>query len=344
MKNSVSIIILCSLLISCTKLTDLPPSDFKMGGGVLIVDEGNFRSGNGELSFFSYDSTKVFNDLFYKTNSRPLGDVPNSLCLTGDKVYVVVNNSGKIEIIDQTTLTSKKTITGLISPRNMTIVDDTKAYVSSLYSDSVTILDLESNSVSGYINLKRTSEAIAIAGKKAFVSNWAGGNEVMVISTTSDRVIDSITVGIEPESMVVDRLGRLWVLCNGGWARQNFAELYIIDIFTDKVEKKFVFPSKEASPTCLRIDGLGQTLYYLDHGVKLMDITQGYLPSEPIVPESGATFYKLAINPVNSDILITDVADYTQPGNLYIYKNTGAYVFKGKTGIIPGEMCFKLKI
>jgi YVTN family beta-propeller protein len=344
MKNSAATFILASLLISCTKLVDLPPSDFKLGGGVLIVDEGNFRSGNGELSFFSYDSSKVNNDLFYSANSRPLGDVPNSVCMTDNRVFVVVNNSGKIEILDQATLTSKKTITGLVSPRNMTIIDDKKAYVSSLYSDSVTIIDLVTSSISGYINLRRTSEAIAIAGKKAFVANWAGGNEVMVISTTSDKVVDSITVGMEPESMVVDRVGRLWVLCNGGWARQNFAELYMIDIFTDKVEKKFIFSSKEASPTCLRIDGLGQTMYYLDNGVKMMDINQSYLPSEPIVRESGATFYKIAINPLNSDILITDVADYTQPGNLYIYNNNGAFYFKGKAGIIPGEMCFKLKI
>jgi YVTN family beta-propeller protein len=344
MKKSVPVIILCSLLISCTKLTDLPQSDFKLGGGVIIIDEGNFRSGNGELSFFSYDSSKVFNDLFYTANRRPLGDVPNSICSVNDKVYVVVNNSGKIEIIDQADLTSKKTITGLISPRNMTIIDKEKAYVSSLYSDSVTIINLVTNSITGYINVRRTSEAITIAGKKAYVANWAGGKEVMVINTTSDKVVDSISVGIEPESMVVDRMGRLWVLCNGGWTRQNFAELYTIDIYTDKVEKKYIFSTKEASPTCLRIDGLGQTLYYLDHGVRLMDITQSYLPAEPIVPEPEATFYKLAINPINNDILITDVADYAQPGNLYIYNNLGKFYFKGKTGIIPGEMCFKLKL
>jgi YVTN family beta-propeller protein len=343
MKNSVSIILLCSLLISCEKVADVPPSNVKLGGGVLIVNEGNFRSGNGELSFFSYDSSKVFNDLFYATNSRPLGDVPNSVCLKEDRVFVIVNNSGKIEIIDQASLASKKTITGLISPRNMTIVDDNKAYVSSLYSDSVAIISLVTNSISGYINLRRTSEAITIAGNKAFVSNWAGGNEVMVISTINDKVVDSITVGMEPESMVVDKLGRLWVLCNGGWARQNFAELYAINIFTDKIEKKFTFSTKEASPTCLRIDGVGQTLYYLDDGVKQMDINLGYLPPAPIVPESGANFYKIAINPVNSDIFITDVADYSQPGTLYIYKNNGVFFFKGKTGIIPGEMCFKLR-
>ena len=91
------------------------------------------------------------------------------------------------------------------------------------------LLILLSNTVSGYINLRRTSESIVVAGGKVFISNWAGGKEVMVINDVNDKVADSIQVGAEPESMVIDRNGRLWVLCNGGYARQNNAELYEIN-------------------------------------------------------------------------------------------------------------------
>ena len=149
--------------------------------------------------------SKVTNDLFYTVNGRPLGDVPNSIIINGDKAYIVVNNSGKIEVVDSTTLASIETISGLISPRYMTVINDNKAYVSSLYSDSVAIINLTNIAISGYINLRRTSEAITLVGNKAFISNWAGGKEVMVINTITDKLIDSIAVGIEPESMVVDR-------------------------------------------------------------------------------------------------------------------------------------------
>ncbi len=344
MKNLVKIIFLLSLVASCKKMPITPIENFTLGGGVLIINEGNFRGGNGSLSFYSYDSSKIYNDIFYSTNGRPLGDVPNSIIVKEDNAYIVVNNSGKIEVIDPSTFESKATITGLISPRNIGIINNNKAYVSSLYSDSVTIIDLSNNSISGYINMRRTSEAIIVAGNKAFISNWAGGKEIMVISTFNDRVVDSIEVGIEPESMVLDKSGMLWVLCNGGWKRDNFAELISINISTDRVSKKYVFPNKQASPSCLKIDALGQTLYYLENGVRAMEVNALKLPPTSLIYEPGTYYNKIGINPGNGDILITDAVDFMQQGYLLIYKNDGTFISKHKAGIIPGSMSFKLRL
>jgi len=344
MKNLLKISLLLILFVSCSKLPENIPSGYTFGGGVYILNEGNFRAGNGSLSFYSYDSSKIFNDLFYKKNSRPLGDTPNSMVINSDKAYIVVNNSGKIEVIDRSTLESKATISGLISPRNMKIVSDTKAYVSSIYSDSVAIVNLYSNSISGYINLGKSSESIVISGNNAYISNWMGGKKIMVVNTLIDKVVDSVEVGIEPESMVLDNNKMLWVLCNGGWTRQNFAELDAIDTYTNHVYKKFVFSTKEASPSCLQIDGFGQTLFYLDNGVRKMDINDGVLPTTTLISQSGNYFYKIGINPVNSDIFITDAVDYIQKGYLLIYKNDGTFMSKNKADIIPGSMCFNLRI
>jgi DNA-binding beta-propeller fold protein YncE len=345
MKNPVSIVVISLIVLSCQKTPEFPNSNYTFGGGVYIVNEGNFRSGNGSLSFYSYDSTKIYNDLFYSVNGRPLGDIPNSMVIKGDKAYIIVNNSGKIEVMDQSTLKSTATITGLVSPRNISFINDNKAYVSSLYSDSVTIINLTSNSISGYINLRRTSESIAFTGNQAYISNWVGGKEIMVVNTIVDSVVDSIEVGIEPESMTFDRNGMLWVLCNGGYTRQNYAELVQISTQTNSVEKTLVFPSKDDSPTCLKVDGLGQTLYYLDNGVRQMDINSTEVPPTTfIIQQTGEYFYKIGINSLNNDIFITDAVDFVQPGYLLLYDRTGKFISKLQAGIIPGSMCFKLRI
>lgn len=342
MKKNLLLVFFIVLAVSCIKNQDKPTGTFLTGDGIFVLNEGNFMGGNGSLSYYSYDSSKIYNDLFSYTNDRPLGDVPYSMQLLNSLAYIVVNNSGKIEVINKSTLESVATIKNLISPRNISPVSSTKAYVTSMYSDSLIKLDLTSNSVSGYINLRRTSESIVIVGNKAYVAKWVGGNEIMVINTSTDQVTDSIEVGIEPESMVVDKNNTLWVLCNGGWTRENFAELISINTTTNDVDKRIVFPTKLASPSSLTIDGKGETLYYLETGVRKMSITDSALPSEPFIPSLGHTLYKIGINPENGDIFVTDAVDYSQSGHVYYYKSDGTQVSDLLADIIPGFMCFKI--
>jgi len=342
MKNSLIIILLLSVALSCTKNSTGETDSFLTGNGVFILNEGNFKWGNGSLSFFSYDSAKIYNDVFLNVNGRPLGDVPNSMIINDYLAYIVVNNSGKIEVTNRNTLESVATIAGLISPRNIAIINNSKAYVTSMYSDSVAIVNLIDYTISGYINLRRSSETIMVSGDKAFISEWVGGNEVMVVNTIDNKVVDSIKVGFEPESMVVDENKNLWVLCNGGWARNNYAELYCINTVTNMVEKKLMFPDKAASPTCLQIDGRGETLYYLEKGIHKMNINSGVLPAFPLIPESQHYFYKFGVNPLNSDIFITDAVDYQQKGYVMFYKNDGTLISINTAGVIPGMICFKL--
>jgi YVTN family beta-propeller protein len=340
MKNSFFLIILSIFTLSCTKNSSDGNGTFFTGSGVFILNEGNFKWGNGSLSFYSYDSAKIYNELFLNINGRPLGDIPNSMVINGELAYIIVNNSGKIEVISRNTLESVGTITGLISPRNMAFAGNGKGYVTSMYSDSIAIVNLNDFSVSGYINLRRSSESILISGGKAFISEWVGGNEVMVINTANNKVVDSIKVGPEPESMVLDKNKILWVLCNGGWARNYYAELDGINTLTDLIEKKLVFPDKSASPTSLQIDGKGEILYYLEKGVRKMNIADGKLPENIMIPESGHFYYKLGVNPTNNDIFITDAVDYQKNGFVMLYRNNSSQVSVNIAGVIPGSMCF----
>jgi YVTN family beta-propeller protein len=206
----------------------------------------------------------------------------------------------------------------------------------------LTIIDLYDNSIAGFINLRRTSESIVIVGQRAFVSEWVGGNEVMVINTLNNKVVDSIEVGAEPESMVVDRFNMVWVLCNGGWLRNNFAELVGIDSASYDIQKRLLFPDKLMSPSSLQINGRGDTLYYLESGVKSISVYDTTLPLSPVVPETGGHyFYKLGIDPVNSHIFVTDAIDYQQKGLLLQYSSEGSFLSQFQTDILPGQMLFK---
>ena len=330
------------VLLSCTKTPVDHKETYLDGNGAFIINEGNFLSGNGSVTFFSYDSTDIYNDLFDKVNERPLGDVPNSMVLHGRYGYIIVNNSGRIEVVEKSTIESVASVIGLVAPRNIAFVSDDKAYITSMYSDSLAVMRVSDNKITGYINIRRSSESIVIASGKAYVSNWIGGDEVMVINTTTDKVLDSIKVGLEPESMVIDRNNKLWVLCNGGWMRLNYAKLISINTGTNKVEKEFVFPTKQASPACLNISGDGTNLFYLEGGVRKMNISAAGLPQSPFIAEEGSYFYKLGVNPVNDDVFVTDAIDYQQQGFVMLYNSAGVLQSKLRAGIIPGMICFKM--
>jgi YVTN family beta-propeller protein len=331
--------------ISCKK-SEIPPDPDSVAGkiygdGVFVINEGNFQAGNGSLSFYSYTSSQIYNDLFSEANGRPLGDVPNSMVISGNKGFIVINNSGKIEVVDKSTLTSLKTITGLNSPRNMLVLNGEKAYVSSLYSNSLAIINLSNNSVSGSINIGHSSEALVLSGNKAYVSCWYGGRNVMVINTATDKIIDSIAVAAEPESMVLDKNNRLWVLCNGGWARLNYANLMVINTSTDVIEKQFVFPSKSLSPTNLSINSTRDSVYFVENGIWRMGIQSSALPAKPFRQSGGRQIYKLGVDPRNGRIFYTDAMDYQQKGYVLQLNSNGFPKDSCKADIIPGSLCFK---
>lgn len=340
---------LCFLIItrtclSCTTIPREADESWLGGDGAYILNEGNFNTGNGSVSFFSYDSLKLFNGIFRSVNGRPLGDVPNHFAVSGRYGYIVINNSSRIEVVDLSTFESAGTVTGITSPREIAFVSSTKAYVSSMYTDSLFIVSPASFKVTGRIHLGRSSESLVVTGGKAYAANWVAGDMVMVINTADDKLVDSVKVGAEPESMVADRYKRLWILCNGGWSRQNFARLMALNTTTGIIEKDFVFPSKYDSPSCLRISGDGLTLFYLDAGVRTMSVNSARLPATAFIEQKqGELFYKIGINPVNGDIFVTDAVDYRTDGFVTVYDSTGKYLNRYMAGIIPGMICFRNK-
>jgi YVTN family beta-propeller protein len=345
MKSSlyITITVFALLFNSCSLLDDdggITPPGFLDARGVFIVNEGNFMAGNGSLSFYSFDSSKIYNDIFSEANSRPLGDVPNSMVIRNGKVYVVVNNSGKIEVCDARTIKSAGSLSGLDSPRNLLVASGEKAYVTSLFSDSITIINLGTKTVTGSIKTRRSTEAAALVSDKAYFSCWYSGNEVLVVNTLNDKLLDSIEVGREPESMVVDKYGKLWVLCSGSYAGDDLPELVSINTVTDQVDRKYTFPSKDQHPSSLRINTTGDTLYFINGGIFRMPVSDDSLPAEAITEPEGRIFYKLAVLSPGKGFLATNVVDYQQRGYLLFINSCGQVTDSVRTGIIPGALCF----
>ncbi|NCP46592.1 MAG: hypothetical protein GW818_09295, partial [Flavobacteriales bacterium] len=198
---------------NCIENPIIPNSDNK----ILIINEGNFGFGNASISLYNPTSNILNNNVFQQANNYPLGDVAQSAVLFENKLYIVVNNSGKIEVVNKDTYTSIATITSLISPRHILPINSSKAYVSNIFSNQIQILNLSNNSISGSITTASNwTEEMLLFNDTAYVCDMKNNN-LLLINTTNDQLIDSVKMGVQPNSIVIDKNNKFWILCDGGF-------------------------------------------------------------------------------------------------------------------------------
>lgn len=355
-KISVLLLLMVSFM-ACSKEkgSDIPAGD--PAPGVFICNEGNYMDGNGSLSFYNPATKKVQNQIFYNRNGFPLGDVVQSMTIIGRTGFVVANNSGKVYAIDIDDYSYIGAITGLTSPRYVEPVSQHKIYISDLYSTSVTVADPTTFAVTGYIPVTPGTEQMTKAAEQPFVyiCGWSYNDQVYKIDTRINETVDSITVTKQPNSIVTDKNGKLWVLSDGGYEGspygQEMAALTRIDPVTFTIEATFRFPDMALSPAKLCIDGAKEKLYFINGGFGTQDmaqtgicrmkITDTALPTAPLIPQGSRTFYGLGVDPVSGDIYVSDAIDYTQRGVVYRYDANGTQIDQFKTDITPGYFCFK---
>jgi hypothetical protein len=329
--------------------------------GVLVLNEGNFMYGNASLSYYNIKTGKVINDVFYRQNGIPLGDVAQSAIIYSGELYVVLNNSGKVMVMNFGKYPALKAfefthkITGLQSPRYISFIDSSKAYISDLYARSISILDPATYSITGRINLangnpdfyQHPTEQMVVFEDEVFTNCYSFDNKVLVIDKLTDRLTDSIEVLQQPNSMVPDNNGKIWVLCDGGYSGSangdNRAGLIRIDAKSHTVEKIFILP-ENSWPSKLCINGSADTLYFINGGVWRMSVSADQLPKEPFIPSnSGAAtklFYGLGVDPRSSEVYVSDAIDHVQSGVVYRFTAEGVGVDTFQVGIIPGFFCF----
>jgi len=313
--------------------------------GVFIVNEGNFMYGNASLSFYDPVNRKVQNDLFYNVNGLPLGDVGQSMIINGNEGYIVLNNSGKIYVIDTSTGKYVGKITGLTSPRYVHFVNDEKAYVTDLYAGKITIFNPKTNLVIDSILTRGhpSTEQMVQIGDIVFATCWSYDNTILVIDTKKDSIVGEISTGKQPGGIVTDNQNKIWVLCDGGWGKPGILGtpvLQRIDPVTQNIELTLNL-SADGKPARLAINGSRDTLLFINNGIWRMAVSSDKLPALPFVSSKGYLLYGLGIDPNSSEIYFSDAIDYSQNGIVYRYSGMGARIDSFKTGIIPGAFCFK---
>lgn len=352
--------IFCSAVLFCAVLSmtgcmewdygDATEEFNESGHGLFIINEGNFQYGNATLSYYNPETNSIQNEVFFRANGMKLGDVAQSMTIHDNKGWIVVNNSHVIFAIDLNTFKEVGRIENLPSPRYIHFVNDEKAYVTELWDNRIVIINPKEYEISGYITVpgmtmeSGSTEQMVQLGRYVYCNCWSYQNRIIKIDTETDRVVDQLTVGIQPTSMVVDKKERLWTITDGGYEGSPYGyeapSLYCIDVAGFKVEKQFCFNIGDR-PSEIQINSAGDKLYWINNEVWCMDIMANSVPANPFLPFRETIYYGLTVNPYNGEVYVADAIDYQQPGMIYRYSSEGNLIDEFHVGITPGAFCWK---
>lgn len=338
------IAVLLFTIIGCSKDDNSVKPIFAKALGVYIVNEGNFNRGNSTLTMYIPDSNQVYNNVFESVNGKKLGDVGNSIAIRGTKAYIVVNGSNRIEVISTETQKSLATIDSPpgASPRNIAFQSDSVGYVSNLFDNSTSILDLKGNAVNGRVGVGNNPEELMISGNYIFVTNsgFGTGNTVSVIDIKVNVVVKTLRVSDNPINIRQWNATTAVVLCGGDFGDPSNpnddtpGRIHFINLSNQTVADTMTIGGH---PFEMAIDK-NDFLYTIGSS----GIVKINLKTKSILTQNFITgfFYTVAYDKLRDRLYVSDAKDFVQPGVVKIYDMNGSLQQSFTAGVNPGFIAF----
>ena len=339
--------------------TPMPPAQ-ETAVQCYVINQGNMYDNiSGSLDFISA-SGEYHSGVFKGTNGVSLGDGPQRGIVYGTKVYIPMNGSNCVWVIDKTSCRALKQIV-TNSSRGFQFLEPeavcaAEGYVFVSNNDGyVSRIDTVALDIDRHIAVGPNPMGMAATGGKVYVAisdgynyqnNYANGKRLAVVGAKEGLHETDIACGLNPTQVAADTEGNLFVLCMG-----NYADVpsTVQKISADTRELSTVAP---ASLMALR----GTTLYLINGqtdwatgSFSMTATTYNTLTAQPLqtalFSESENPAYPTAIDihPATGDIFICSdpsAMGYSQPGYVYRYDATGKLQTRHDAGVHPFGVVF----
>lgn len=320
------------LFVSCFKED---PEKFQPydKGDLLILNEGNFQWGNASIDLYNLDEWSFSGSNIFETeNGRPLGDILQSALLFHDKIWLVVNNSGRIEVLNFNTYKLENSITGLNSPRYLCPIDDRQLLVSDLYDDSLSVLDAITGTVTKKIGLKGWTEQMLRVGENIWVTN---PNTYKIYSVDRDSLYlkDSVEIGFGSFAVKEGNDGNVWIATKGDKILGIPSEIHAMNA----QNQTFTFSKEIGTEAIIDFYLDGEDAYYI-YDNKLYHFSLNAPENHEVLYDQGGSLY--AVEVYEHHIFLCDAVDYVQKGKVVILDKQGNETQSFRVGRIPNGFLF----
>ncbi|MDR2235952.1 MAG: YncE family protein [Chryseobacterium sp.] len=332
--------------------------------GFYLLNEGNMGSNKCTLDYFDYATGTYHRNIYAEINPnvvKELGDVGNDIMIYGSKMYVVVNVSNKIEVLDAKSAKRIKTIP-LQNCRYMKFKGG-KVYASS-YAGPVELnpnsppgkvveIDTTSLAIEREVVVGYQPEEMEIMGDRLYVANSGGymypnyDRTVSVIDLNTFTETKKIDVAINLHRIKKDNYGDLYVSSRGDYYNIP-SSLFLVDAATGTVKKDFHVAVSGMTIVNDKLYYYGNEFNYNTHNyVKtfgIIDVKTEQVIATKIIDQQYADEikapYGIAVNPYTEDIYLTDARNYVTTGYVYCFDKTGKFKWKTEGGNIPAHFAF----
>ena len=214
-----------AVMTSCSDDNDGPETYLQVySTGAYVVNSGNMYSKiESSLTAIDYASSTATQNVFKTANGRTLGNTANDGIVYGNKIYLAVDQSNTIEVIDKKTKQSIKQIktTELLGnaegahPRHI-IAGGGNVYFTT-YGGYVAAVDTTSFALQKKWQVGNYPEGMVFGNHTLYVANsnyGAGGGNISCINLSNDNVETKNIEGVNNPTGIYYAAGLLYVLDN----------------------------------------------------------------------------------------------------------------------------------
>lgn len=339
---------ICILALSSCKKQKVESEIFtpsNLANGVLVLNEGLFQQNNASISFVDWATSKTNGLFFEQRTGRPLGDTGNDMQKHDGKLFIIMNVSSTIEILNAHTGAPIKQIAmvqnGIPKQPRYIAFDEENAYISC-YDGFVDVLNLNSLTITNRIPVGANPEQLVVVNEKLYVSNSGGLNfpnldsTVSVVSLALQTEIAKISVGKNPGAMAVDSDGDIYVISRGDFASTP-SRLHRISSLTDTKVQTFSFSPEQI---CLKNTDL-IVAYSVVSATKLLvlnTLTETISNNDFGDLSAIQTFYGMFFSNSKNRLYCFDAQGYVNSGFLIEYDSDGNFIKKYTVGLNPNHI------
>lgn len=315
------------------------PDPLTSSPGAYILNTGGRGANNASLQYYNFVNYTASSDIFARENKYAMGDLAQDMVEYGSKIYVTVDGSAKVEVLDRTgkviqTIHTTNAAGEAVEPRYL------KAYEGAVYFTNyggfISRIDTTSLAITGSVEIGvgEHPEGLTAANGKLYanISGWGVGARVAVVDVATFTKIKDLDVVLNPANQLLTADdGYVYTVSIGNYPGiQNlpkdkfiYSTLQRIDPNTDVVDSvanASLIANRGTKMYCVYSEYYMPALY----SVFELDLVTGVKKELPEIMSKVPNASTIDVNPLNGDIYVANTS-YSAPNVMYVFNSDGTF-------------------